>query len=280
MILGIETATRIGSVAVLSCPAGPRARVGEGADVRVLAEVTRDAGLRHGAELLSLLDECLEQAAVALEEVGPIAVSIGPGSFTGLRVGLATAKGLALAGGGALIGVPTLEALAATLCAGRREGAVEGGMPLGPGDLICPCLDARKGEVYAALFAAAPGEAAAPPLRLESDRALSPEALAVSLEARLGAPGPGDRPWRRLVLLGDGAERHREILGERLGAGAIVLPMARRPPSAGAVAELGLDELWRRGADDLAALVPAYARASQAEVSRALGAGGSEGAPR
>ena len=79
--------------------------------------MARDTGLGHGTELLMLIDECLAAAGAALEDVGCIAVSIGPGSFTGLRVALATVEGLALGGGATLVGVPTLAALAAVRAA-------------------------------------------------------------------------------------------------------------------------------------------------------------------
>ena len=92
----------------------------------------------HARTLLPLIDEVLAAGGVALRALDLLAVSIGPGSFTGLRIGLSVAKGLALATGLPVVGVPTLAAYADT--AGPRPG------------LVCPVLDARKGEVYAAAF--------------------------------------------------------------------------------------------------------------------------------
>src|SRR5262245_52075822 len=92
----------------------------------------------HARTLLPLIDAALAAAGVGLRQLDLLAVSIGPGSFTGLRIGLSVAKGLALATGLPVVGVPTLEAYA--LHVGPRPG------------LICPVLDARKGEVYGAVF--------------------------------------------------------------------------------------------------------------------------------
>src|SRR5207244_11208452 len=118
----------------------------------------------HTASLPLLVERVLSDAGLVLEDVEGIAVSIGPGSFTGLRIGLALAKGLAFAGGLPLVGVPTLEALAWVVDAA-------------PGTSVCAALDARKREVYAALFALEAGG----PRRLTPDLALAPEALAARL---------------------------------------------------------------------------------------------------
>src|SRR5689334_18463142 len=99
----------------------------------------------HARTLLPLIDNALAAARCELSDLDLIAVSIGPGSFTGLRIGLSVAKGLALATGLPAVGVPTLEAYAN--CAGARSG------------LLCPVLDARKGEVYGAAFQIGKGQA-------------------------------------------------------------------------------------------------------------------------
>jgi hypothetical protein len=146
LFLGIDTATRVGSVGLVRAAiedgdvvASEPGRIADGCET--LAEVSRDTGLGHGIELLPLIDECLACANVSLEDVACIAVSIGPGSFTGLRVALATAKGLALGGTATLVGVPTLEAYAASVLPGW--GADEDA--LAAGTLVAACLDARKG---------------------------------------------------------------------------------------------------------------------------------------
>jgi tRNA threonylcarbamoyladenosine biosynthesis protein TsaB len=98
LVLGIDTATRRGSVAVVSFDGGDGARGADATQHRldVLAERFSDGSLQHGETLLGWIDDSLSAAGVALDDLDALAVSIGPGSFTGLRVGLATAKGLVL----------------------------------------------------------------------------------------------------------------------------------------------------------------------------------------
>ena len=124
-LLAIETATPAQSVALVE-------------DDRLLAELSYEAQGNRGGMLLPTVDRVLRKAGVAPGDLDAVAVSVGPGSFTGLRVGLATAKGLALGAGARLAGMSTLEALA--------EGyALTDGM-------ICALLDAYRGEVYMAVF--------------------------------------------------------------------------------------------------------------------------------
>lgn len=272
LFLGIDTATRVGSVGLVRAALDDGAvvapepgRIAEGC--AALAEVSRDTGLGHGTELLPLVDECLAAAGVALEDVACIAVSVGPGSFTGLRVALATAKGLSLGGSATLIGVPTLEALAATVLPGWVSGDAPG---YAPGTVVVPCLDARKGEVYGATFTLRePAWAEASPrlARTSADVAAAPRALAEELA---GATGGG----ARAVLLGDGCERYAAELVDALGDRATALPFALHHPRGVAVARLGAGLFAARGPDDRATIVPRYARASEAEVMRQRRAGG------
>lgn len=241
-MLGIETATRRASVAVL--------RTRDGA---VLGEASAGPDGEHGAALLDQIDECLRRSRVELPELGAVAVSIGPGSFTGLRVGLATAKGLAVGRGALLVGVATLEAFAYAMAAS----------PCGAeADLLCPCLDARRGEVYAALFRrGADGR----PERGGPDRALGPAALAGEL-APLADEATG------CLLAGPGAERYREVFAER--APAIRLAGAERlGVPARFVAELAAERLREQGPDDVAGLVPRYVRGPGATPPRKRGPG-------
>lgn len=234
-------------------------RIAEGC--ALVAEVTRDTGLGHGTEILPLIDECLVAAGAALEDVGCIAVSIGPGSFTGLRVALATAKGLSLGGGAALVGVPTLAALAATVLPGWGATA-----PSAPavGTVIAPCLDARKGEVYGATFVVREPALLEPLPRLErtsEDAVFAPDVFRRSVEQRVAGAA-------RVILLGDGCTRYGDEIGAALGERAHVLSLADRPPSGAAVARMGAGIFAASGPDDRANLVPRYARASEAEIMR------------
>lgn len=203
-------------------------------DGAILAEGVQRETRSHTASLPMLVERVLAEAGLALEEVEGVAVSIGPGSFTGLRVGLALAKGIAFAGGLPLVGVPTLEALA-------------WGVEAEPGMTICAALDARKREVYAALFAAE----AAGPRRLTPDLALAPEVLA----ARLPRP---------CTLVGDAGE----VYGGQLGAHAHLLPFATHHPRGGMIARLGGRRFAAGEADNLGTLEPVYVRVPDAELPR------------
>jgi tRNA threonylcarbamoyladenosine biosynthesis protein TsaB len=183
--------------------------------------------------VLTLVDHVLQGAGVRPEALAGIACGAGPGSFTGLRVGLAVAKGLALATGAPLLLVSSLEALAADVARGAPAGT----------RFVVPCIDAGKGEVYA--FACElDGAKAGPggePWRL------APEALAARV-AELPA----------VVVAGNGADRHAAVLDARFG------PTARRVPvdgpSALSIGALALPRLARGESDDLEKAVPAYGR--------------------
>ena len=141
---------------------------------------------RHVTRLLADARALLERAGLAFADVGLIAVGTGPGSFTGLRIGVATARGLALATGAPVAGVSTLRALAQTP------------EPPPPGTLVLPVVDARRGEVFAAGWR--DGEPVFQP------RAMAPEELAELAE---GGGARSRRPW---LAVGDGAVRFREAL--------------------------------------------------------------------
>jgi tRNA threonylcarbamoyladenosine biosynthesis protein TsaB len=128
-VLGLDTSTSIASLALI-------------AGGKVSTSLERPA-TSHGAALPGALDDLLSAAGLSIRDVGAIAVGIGPGSFTGLRIGISYAKGLAMASGCALVGVPGFDAVA--LAALERNN-------IGEGHLVCVVMDARKGEVYAALY--------------------------------------------------------------------------------------------------------------------------------
>jgi len=208
--------------------------VGVARDGVVLAEGSRVESRSHTASLPALVDAVLGDAGVTIADVEAVAVSIGPGSFTGLRIGLALAKGIAFAGGLPLVGVPTLEALAHVADAA-------------PGETICAALDARKREVYAALFAATPDG----PRRVSTDVALAPETLA----ARLTPP---------CVLVGDAGEVYGDVLGVR----ATLRPFATHHPRGGVIARLGAERIAAGEGGNPGPLEPTYVRAPDAELPR------------
>ena len=225
--LGIETATSIASVGIV-------------AEDQVLAEHALPMRGSHARTLMPLIDAALAAAGLALGELDLLAVSIGPGSFTGLRIGLSVAKGFALATGLPVVGVPTLEAYART--AGPRP------------DTICPVLDARKGEVYAAAYRWRGADLEC----VFAATAIAPERFAASV----GGP---------CRLVGDGVDAYAELWRRALGDAAELIPLAALPPSGAVVARLGIARTRAAGADDLARLEPRYCRPCEAELS-AIGA--------
>jgi tRNA threonylcarbamoyladenosine biosynthesis protein TsaB len=220
-LLCLDTATATARVAIVDA---------DGA-VRASAEATSN---RHSANVLRLCDDVLRGAGLTAGELAAIACGAGPGSFTGLRVGLSVAKGLALATGAPLILVGSLEALALDILAAS------------PGVRAVPCIDAGKGEVYAAIFGdGSHGEGGG--ARAEAPWRLTAGALA----ARLDGGGP-------FVVAGNGAERHAAALDAALPPGA---RRAQVPgPTALAVARLALPRFRRGDADDLASATPLYGR--------------------
>lgn len=224
LVMGIETSTMQGGVALLS---------GQG----LLSEYLLNVKATHTERLLPSIDRVLRDAGIALSQVEGLAVAAGPGSFTGLRIGLSTAKGLAVAVDKPLVGISTLEAMAWTLpfC-------------IHP---ICPILDARKGEIYCALFRHQGDRL----IRLMDEAAISPELLIARIE-------------QNTVFLGDGLSVYGDLLKSRLGELALFPPFSQRGGRAAAVAELGRRRLLLGQRDDVSRLTPRYLRPSEAELQR------------
>jgi tRNA threonylcarbamoyladenosine biosynthesis protein TsaB len=218
-LLALETATDVCGAALSR-------------DDAVVAEAHLHRPRVHARHLTPLIEDVLRHADVAADALDAIAVSMGPGSYTGLRIGVSTAKGWAAAVGAELVGVPTLEALAA-----RAGPAAQ------PGDVACALLDARRDEVYAAAYRVGPDEV---------DLQAGPDALAVdALPDWLGSVEG------RLWLLGDGAAKARETLS-RVGAPTTVLPPDRTGPSAAWVARRAGPRLATGDTADVATFEPFY----------------------
>ena len=217
LVLGIETATDVCAVGLVDA-SGERARP--------LAEFSVLRPRRHGAALAPLVRAALDAAGEAPEALGAVAVSAGPGSYTGLRIGVSTAKGLCMATGAALVAVPTTWALAS----GARTQA-------GPATVVC-ALPSRRGEVYAAAYRVDDGHVAEvrPPTAL----ALTPEAWAgwVPPSDGIGVVGPATAAV--LPIAGGTA---RALDGQVSGA---------------EVARLGLARLRAGQAEDVGSFEPDY----------------------
>ncbi len=229
-ILAFDTSTAAGTVALTKGEA-------------LVATRTFVSGRSHAERLLPAILDLLGEAGVALDDLDAIAVAAGPGSFTGLRIGLATAKGLARSAGKPLHAVSTLEAMAWNLSPVRG--------------LLCPLLDARKKEVYAALFR---GEGSGRLRRLTSDGVLSVEMVLEHLERF--APEP-------ILFFGEGERRYAERLREQLGERFQEAPIHHGACTGYAIAMLALAAI-EAGASPLSpeALTPRYLRPPEAEVKR------------
>jgi tRNA threonylcarbamoyladenosine biosynthesis protein TsaB len=203
-VLAFDTATRATTVALLDTD---RTEAVERRD-----DPPAGARPRHTTRLMALVVDVLHAAGVDWADVDRIAVGVGPGTFTGLRIGVATARALARAREIDLVGVSTLHSLArGALDPGPARGGAGGGRPggggpAGGGSHVMAVIDARRGEVFAAGWAAA-DVARAGGAPLFSARALAPDALAQAMRAGGGA-------W---LAVGDGAVEFREVL-EHAGA--------------------------------------------------------------
>ena len=225
-ILSIDTSSQVSSVAVLSAE-------------RVAAELSMQGALTHSETLMPHIGTALEMARVKKNELEGIAVSIGPGSFTGLRIGLAAAKMMAYALHIPLIAVPTLEALAHhTICEGVR---------------LVPMMDAQKGNVYAQEFA---WEAGAEGLTL---REAHPLVILPRTEVLAGLA----HSTQPVLLLGDAMQKKGV---DELPTGVRLAPIHARMPRAACVGLASLTRLARGAVDDPVTIAPLYLRRSEAEV--------------
>ena len=201
-------------------------------DGRLVAEYFQDSGLTHSRTLMKMAQDILQNCEISIRELTNVSVSNGPGSFTGIRIGLAAAKGLAWGAGLPVRAVSTLRAAAAVF---QDEGVT-----------LCPVMDARRSEVYNALFEVRDGAIT----RLCRDRALPAAELAEEARA---APSP-------FLLIGDGAELCRDVSCSG-GVQARLYPPATGLQSAYGVALAALDAPDSDASD----IIPNYLRVSQAE---------------
>jgi tRNA threonylcarbamoyladenosine biosynthesis protein TsaB len=205
-------------------------------DGRLFTAIDR-AGLRHAESLAPAIAAILDRAGLRASALDLVGCSIGPGSFTGVRIGLSTAKGLAFGAGCPLVGVPTLDALAFRFAA----------FPA----LVAPVIDARKGRVYAATFRGG--------TRTSEYLDLAPEEL-----ARLLLREAGDGP---LLLTGPHARAvHAALDAETArGAGAVLLDGGFADTAPEALLELA-ERRFRLSGPDPESLAPLYLRPSEAEI--------------
>ena len=241
MILGIDTSTTVASVALVE---GGKVVCEESAsDLGPNGSRAPAARANHAEIVLPLVDKLLSRASRALADVSAIAVTIGPGSFTGLRIGLSTAKGLTYGVDVPVVGIPTLLALAARV--DDHKG------------LICPLLDARKREVYAALFRRRDDKIE----RISDDVVATPDRVVESVRAAAGGAAC-------LFFFGDGARVYRNVIEAALGDRALFTSGDSYPSTAAAAARLGEQKILSGEREAAGSLAPVYLRPSEAELKR------------
>ncbi len=226
LILAFETTAKAGSVALLE----------EG---KLLGESYQNTGLTHSQTLMVMAEDLLKQCGRTMADVTAVAVAEGPGSFTGVRIGVAAAKGLSWGGELPCYGVSTLEAMALTL------GAYQG--------YVCPVMDARRNQVYNALFHVSQGMLE----RIAEDRAIALSDLAEELKD-LTEP---------IFLVGDGSSLTHHTLKNTIPA-LVLPPEHRMHQRASGVALAAAKKLAAGDAGSGATLTPNYLRLSQAERER------------
>jgi len=235
IVLGLDTATAATTVGL---------RLADGALLERRDDPSAGAHPGHATRLLAMAAELLADAGLSWQQIERIAVGLGPGTFTGLRVGVATARGLAHSRGIELVGVSSLRALA-------QRGLADVSGPARP-DAVLAVIDARRGEVFAAAYRRGPTGL---PSELTGAIALAPEGVAELVA--------GERERGRWLLVGDGAERYRELLT----AAGLELAPAGSPlhlVSAEAICVLGADAAVLPGAGGP---LPDYVRRPDAELA-------------
>lgn len=222
-ILGIDTSTRCGSIGLID-------------GQEVIAEYLLNLPITHSERLLQAIEFVLRESRCLIQELDGWAISLGPGSFTGLRIGVSTVKGLAYATQKPVAGVSSLEVLASQISP----------TPF----LICPILDARKEEVYTALYRYDEMDL----LKRCSDyQAKKPDDLVKHIK-------------EKVIFVGDGVKTYGNFLKDSLPAFALFPNPSLHLPHGSAVAKLGSKLLERGDCLDLKTFTPIYVRASEAEM--------------
>lgn len=227
-LLAIDSSGLVASVAIVS-------------EETVIAEYTVNYKKTHSQTLLPMLDEIVKMLGMDLSEVDGIAVSAGPGSFTGLRIGSATAKGLGLALDKPIISIPTLEGLAYNL--------------LGTHAMICPMMDARRNQVYTGLY------------EFDQDKLITiSEQKAIAIEEIIDTV---NEIGKSVMYLGDGTSMYDSIIKDMTKVDYSFAPIHMNRQRAASIGALGFVYLKEGKIETAADHSPIYLRVSQAERERA-----------
>lgn len=225
-ILGIESSSLVASVAIVE-------------DGVTMAEYSANFKKTHSQTLLPMIDSMVSLLGIELSTIDAIAISGGPGSFTGLRIGSATAKGLGLALNKPLIHIPTLDGTAYNL--------------FGASGLICPIMDARRNQVYTGIY------------RFEKDFQVVMEQDAMDMGELIDKL---NEMGERVIFLGDGVPVHEKLIAERMTVPYDFAPAHTNRQRAAAIAALGAQYFAEGKIQNAAEHGPDYLRKSQAERER------------
>jgi tRNA threonylcarbamoyladenosine biosynthesis protein TsaB len=232
--LALDTTTRAGSVAIVD-------------DDRIVDDRRGDIARPHAERLPGEILTLVAANGIALSEIDLFAVASGPGSFTGLRIGIATMQGLAFVGGRPMVGIPALEALAHLAVRDAQPGA-----------LVAAWMDAHRRDVFAALY------------RVTGAPLFDPGRLVAVEGPTVGDPASTLARWRDMVgeaapaFIGDGALMFADVIARVLPASSVLSP----PPLAGAIGRLAIARARRGETVRPAAMHPLYVRRPDAEVAR------------
>jgi tRNA threonylcarbamoyladenosine biosynthesis protein TsaB len=224
LVLGIETST-------------PQASVAIGSEQGVIASALVSRGASYNEFLLPAIQFCFEETGVGYSNIGGVAVSLGPGLFTGLRVGVATAKALAQALSTPICGMASLDLVAYEVRYTSKT--------------ICVALDARRNEVFNAFYRSSPGGIQ----RMTKYRVETPERLATGISSRR----------EEVLMVGNGALLYRDIF-ENCGPVVEMGTMSHAFPTASSLVELTLPRMFREDFDSLYDLKPMYLRQSARRI--------------
>lgn len=224
LVLGIETST-------------PQASVAIGSEQGVVASALVARGASYNEFLLPAIRFCLEQAGIGYRNIGGVAVSLGPGLFSGMRVGVATAKALAQALSAPIVGFSSLDLVAYEVRYTSKT--------------ICAVLDARRNEVFDAFYRPSPGGLQ----RMSEYRVEKPDTLAMGIYSR-----PQD-----VLMAGNGALLYRETF-EDVGSVVEIAAQSHAFPNASSLVELALPRMFREDFDPLDQLKPLYLRSSARRI--------------
>jgi tRNA threonylcarbamoyladenosine biosynthesis protein TsaB len=230
LTLAFDTSSRTAAVSILK-------------NDDILYDSMINVDVNHSEVLLPAIDQACQQTRIKINEIDLFVCTIGPGSFTGLRIGVSTLKGLTLSSGKPAVGVSSLAALAMNVSVNNN--------------LICSMMDAGRGQVYAAYF------------RYNNEGSLNRITLAKAIEPQ-NILSEIDQPIDKSIeFVGDGAIKYADIIREKMKEARIASPMQQHI-RASAVGIIGLDKYTRNELLDPAAFVPDYLRSADAKPGRCL----------